>query len=143
MQLRLQGQRRRDDNKNKICVFEGGGPWGQRGKSPQNTVFHGKLHDNKILKVQILLSRNFVVIAQAPTGNLTAQDSWGIDCYCNVMVGAVLLWKARISRLQLHFFSWRCVGISCCNVRPLLYRIYFCRNTIVITSITDRKKLYQ
>ena len=22
------GQRRRDDNKNKVCVFEGGGPWG-------------------------------------------------------------------------------------------------------------------
>ena len=32
----------------------------------QNAVFRGKRHDNKILKVQILLSRNFVVIAQAP-----------------------------------------------------------------------------
>ena len=32
----------------------------------QNAVFRGKRHDNKILKVQILLSRNFVVIALAP-----------------------------------------------------------------------------
>ena len=59
-------QRRRDDNKNKIFAFEGGGPWGQRGKSCKNACFRGKRHDNKILKVQILLSRHFVVIAQAP-----------------------------------------------------------------------------
>ena len=59
-------QRRRDDNKNKIFAFEGGGLRGQRGKSPQNACFRGKGHDNKILKVQILFSRNFVVIAQAP-----------------------------------------------------------------------------
>ena len=40
---------------------------GQRGKSSRNAVvFCGKRHDNKILKVQILLSRNIVVIAQAP-----------------------------------------------------------------------------
>ena len=32
----------------------------------KNAVFRGKRHDNKILNVQILLSRNFVVIAQAP-----------------------------------------------------------------------------
>ena len=44
----------------------GGGPWGQRGKSSKNALFRGKRHDNKILNVQILLSRNFVVIAQAP-----------------------------------------------------------------------------
>ena len=30
--------------------------------------FRGERHDNKILKVQIRLSRNFVVIAQAPIG---------------------------------------------------------------------------
>ena len=60
-------QRRRDDNKNKIFAFEGGGgPWGKRGESSKNAVFLGKRHDNKILKVQILLSRNFVVMAQAP-----------------------------------------------------------------------------
>ena len=56
-------QRRRDDNKNKICGFEGGG----ERKSAQNAFFfRGKCHDNIILKVQILLLRNFVVIAQAP-----------------------------------------------------------------------------
>ena len=33
---------------------------------PNAVFFRGKRHDNKILKVQILLSRNFVVIAQAP-----------------------------------------------------------------------------
>ena len=43
-----------------------GGHWGQRGKSFKNAVFLGKRHDNKILKLQILLSRNVVVIAQAP-----------------------------------------------------------------------------
>ena len=59
-------QRQRDDNKNKIFDFWGGEPWGQRGKSSQNAVFRGKRHDNKILKVQILLSKNVVVIAQAP-----------------------------------------------------------------------------
>ena len=31
-------QRRRDDNKNKICAFEGGGPWG-RGRRVPNGVF--------------------------------------------------------------------------------------------------------
>ena len=59
-------QRQRDDNINKICAFEGGGPRGQRGKSSKNAVFRGKRHDNKILKLKILLWRNFVVVAQAP-----------------------------------------------------------------------------
>ena len=31
----------------------------------KNNVFLGKHHDNKILKVQFLLSRHFVVIAQS------------------------------------------------------------------------------
>ena len=55
-------QRRRDD------AFEGGGPWGQRGKSSKNAVSlarGGERHDNKILQVEILLWKN-VVIAQAP-----------------------------------------------------------------------------
>ena len=39
---------------------------GAERKSVQNVVFHGKRHDNKILKVNILLSSNFVVMAQAP-----------------------------------------------------------------------------
>ena len=37
-------------------------------KIVQNAIFHGKRHDNKILKVKILLSSNFVVMAQAPGG---------------------------------------------------------------------------
>ena len=40
---------------------------GEERKIVQNAVFRGKRHDNKILKVQILLSRNFVVMAQAPS----------------------------------------------------------------------------
>ena len=57
--------------KNKSFTFKGGrgGSWGQRGKSSKNAVFHGERHGNKLLKVQILLSRNFVVIAQAPRNN--------------------------------------------------------------------------
>ena len=59
-------QRKRDDNKNRICAFQG---WVGRGagrKIVQNAIFHGKRHDNKNLKVKIILSRNFVVMAQAP-----------------------------------------------------------------------------
>ena len=60
-------QRKRDDNKNKICAFQGGGVGrGPGRKIVQNAIFHGKRHDNQILKVNILLSRNFVVMAQAP-----------------------------------------------------------------------------
>ena len=33
-----------------------------------------------------------------------------------VRIGAVLPWKPWIFRLQLQFFSGRCVGISCCSV---------------------------
>ena len=32
-------QRRRDNNENEMCVFEGVGNWGQRGQLFQNTVF--------------------------------------------------------------------------------------------------------
>ena len=39
---------------------------GAERKIVQKRCFRGKRHNNKILKVQILLSRNFVVIAQAP-----------------------------------------------------------------------------
>ena len=56
-------QRKRDDNKNKICVFQGGGfGRGAERKIVQNAIFRGKRHDNKILKVKILLSRNLVVM---------------------------------------------------------------------------------
>ena len=50
----------------KFALFRGGGGQGAERKSVQNAIFHGKRHDNKILKLKILLSRNFVVIAQAP-----------------------------------------------------------------------------
>ena len=38
----------------------------REGMPKQSAVFLGKRHDNKNFKVQILLSRNFVVIAEAP-----------------------------------------------------------------------------
>ena len=48
--------------------FSGGvGQGGRDGVIVQNAIFRGKRHDNKILKVEILLSRNFVVMAQVPT----------------------------------------------------------------------------
>ena len=46
-------QRRRNDNINKICVLEGflvGGEEAE-GKLCKNTVFLGKVHDNKIWKI--------------------------------------------------------------------------------------------
>ena len=58
--------RRRDDNKNTICVFEGGGLGVREENRPKTWFFVGSATTIKILKVQILLSRNFVVIAQAP-----------------------------------------------------------------------------
>ena len=50
----------------KFAFFRGGG-WGRGAerKIVQNAIFRGKRHDNKILKVKILLSRIFVVMAQA------------------------------------------------------------------------------
>ena len=35
-------------------------------KIVQNAILHGKRYDNKFLNVKMLLSRNFVVMAQAP-----------------------------------------------------------------------------
>ena len=62
-------QRQQDDNENKIALLRGG-HGGQTGKLSKTLFSHGKRHDNKISKVQILLSRNFVVIAQAPSNGL-------------------------------------------------------------------------
>ena len=59
-------QRKRDDNKKKFALFRGGLGREAGRKIVQNAIFHGKRHDNKILKVNILLSRNFAVMAQAP-----------------------------------------------------------------------------
>ena len=66
------GQRKRDDNKNKICAFQGEAGRGAERKIVQNAIFRGKRHDNKILKFQILLSKNFVVMAQAPKGPISS-----------------------------------------------------------------------
>ena len=49
----------------KFAFFRGVGRGSER-KIVQNAIFRGKRHDNNILKVKILLSRNFVVMAQAP-----------------------------------------------------------------------------
>ena len=62
-----EAQRRRDNNKNKLFAFERG-PWGQRGKWETPRQY-------KILKVQILLSRYFVVIAQFFLRNGFAQNA--------------------------------------------------------------------
>ena len=51
----------------KFAIFRGGLGRGAGRKIVQNAIFHGNRHDNKILKVKFLLSRNFVVMAQAPT----------------------------------------------------------------------------
>ena len=52
----------------KFSLFEGGGLGGREENRPNRCFFffRGKRHDKINLKVQILLSRNFVVIAQAP-----------------------------------------------------------------------------
>ena len=51
----------------KFALFKGGVGRGAGRIIVQNAIFHGKRDDNKSLKVKILLSRNFVVMAQAPT----------------------------------------------------------------------------
>ena len=60
-------QRKRDDNKNKNCAFQVGVGRGAGREIIQNAIFHGKRHDKKNSKMKILLSRNFVVMAQAPS----------------------------------------------------------------------------
>ena len=47
----------------------GGAALGAERKIVQKRCFLAKRHDHTIMKVQFLLSRNFVVIAQAPIGN--------------------------------------------------------------------------
>ena len=54
----------------KFSLSEGGGLGGREENHPK-FFFCGKRHDNKISKVQILWSRNFVVIAQAPNAGAT------------------------------------------------------------------------
>ena len=56
---------------------------GAERKIVQNTVFLGKRHDNKILKVQMLLSKHLVVIAPAPSlvaeiSEFHLHELWGL-----------------------------------------------------------------
>ena len=60
----------------KFALFRGGLGRGAGRKIVQNAIFHGKRHDNKILKVKILLSRNFVVMAQAPRNASGAKQTY-------------------------------------------------------------------
>ena len=63
-----------------------GGLGGREENRPETLFFfHGERHDNKILKVQILLSRNFVLIAQAPSFKKCSSLS-----LCEVMAGPAL-----------------------------------------------------
>ena len=57
---------------------------GEERKIVQNAVFRGKRHDNRILKVQIVLSRNYVVIAQAPNYNSNRHPMQHLYCDCVV-----------------------------------------------------------
>ena len=52
--------------KTKFSLFEGGGALGAERKIVQNAFFFSWVTPQKKLKVQSLLSRKFVVIAQAP-----------------------------------------------------------------------------
>ena len=63
-------------SKIEFSLLGGGGGWGGREEeSSKKRFFHGKRHDNKILKVEILLSRNYVVIAQAFAWKLASRTA--------------------------------------------------------------------
>ena len=56
---------------------------------------------------------------------------------CNEALGAVLLWKLRIIRLQLQFFFRRRVGINDCNVTLQSYWNLFWQNTICNSFVSN------
>ena len=60
-QKTIDTQRRRDDNKNRIFIFERGGGTGDREETLSKTLcfFCGKRHDKKVLKVQIFIVEKF------------------------------------------------------------------------------------
>ena len=97
-------QRRREDNKKKLAILRG---MGQRGKSSTNTVFSWEAPDSKNLKVQFLLSRVFVALAQAPKMSMGAQGptqlgpihkrTWG-EFFCSF---SFLLPMKQLSSRQL------------------------------------------
>ena len=70
----------------KFALFRPGLGRGAGRKIVQNAIFHGKRHDNKILKVKILLSRNFVVMAQAPNGVLCISSSCVRDAEMTIKI---------------------------------------------------------
>ena len=82
---------------------------GAERKIVQNAFFHWKRHDNKILKVKILLSRNFVVKAPINTlgrtsqlSGIAADFSGGCDGFCDGFVGP----EGRILRRILWRIFW-------------------------------------
>ena len=77
--------------------------WGQR-KSSKNASFRGKRHDNSILKVQLLLSRNVVVIAQAPNRDRTSKKT-ALNIPCSLLFGNFLLQFALLFGGVLAFLS--------------------------------------
>ena len=75
----------------KFALFRGGVGRGAGWKIVQNAIFHGKRHDNKILKAKILLSRNFVVMALAPTNIGFCGILKGVVQKCHLVVSVVLV----------------------------------------------------
>ena len=77
-------------------------------KIVQNALFHGKRDDNKILKVKFLLSRNFVVMAQAPKVFSTifgrhqfSGPFWGALIEVDRFVSPALGRKTRLAGLRI------------------------------------------
>ena len=60
-------QRWRDDKEEITCLLRGVGLGGREGNDPKALFFAGSATTKHFLKVKILVSRNLVVIAQAPT----------------------------------------------------------------------------
>ena len=68
-------QKKQTTIKIKFVLFRGCVGRGAERKIVQNATFHGKRHNNELLKVDIVLSRNFVVMAQAPILVLSEYES--------------------------------------------------------------------
>ena len=77
----------------KFALLMGVGRGGREENCPKTLGFLGKRHDNKIWKLQILLLRNVVVIAQAPRFNTLSPRFKG----------------PRVNLLEIHFLSPKCI----------------------------------
>ena len=110
----LVSQRRQDDNKNKhLAILRGGGIGAER-KIAQNAVILGKRHANEIMKVQVLLSRNLVVMTQAPTFiGLETEGLFGLPGEGRIT--STVLWNLRlvISAGRIHHVM-RCFSAQKC-----------------------------